>query len=213
VARTTGTEAQIFLQARSFKASTMRHLLVFCLLCSGLVFAAPPKPPRVLLLWDVKNEQTAALATSLRTSGVEVVYSETDGPGFNGDNPPLAGFDVVVHLNGTTWQRDMTVSGQKALVHFVEAGGGYVHHEWNAYQLSVGQLAALRPLVLFDRSSGYGPGDITVTKVEAKGQQHPVIWEIPRTFKMNGACNVGKVHAFEKFPAVSAFTMAATGTA
>lgn len=26
---------------------------------------------------------------------------------------------------------------------FVERGGGYVHHEWNAYQLSVGQFQLL----------------------------------------------------------------------
>ena len=174
----------------------MRSLLLL-FLCAGSALASP----RVLLLWDVKNAQTDALARSLRTSGDEVVFSDTSGPGFNGENPPLAGFDVVVHLNGTTFAEDMTLSGQRALVRFVQSGGGYVHHEWNAYQLSVGQFQLLRPIVLFDRTSGFGPGTLTITKVPSdKG--HPVIWEIPRTFSMPGASNIGKAHVFETFPSV-----------
>lgn len=171
--------------------------LVLLLLCAGSAFASP----RVLLLWDVKNAQTEALAQSLRTSGDEVVYSETNGPGFTGDNPPLAGFDVVVHLNGTTFASDMPLSGQRALVRFVQSGGGYVHHEWNAYQLTMGQLQLLRPIILFDRTSGFGPGTLTITKVKSdKG--HPVIWEIPTTFSMQGASNIGKAHVFDTFPSV-----------
>jgi len=93
--------------------------LVLLILCASPAFAGP----RVLLLWDVKNAQTEALAQSLRLSGDEVVYSETNGPGFTGDNPSLAGFDVVVHLNGTTFASDMPERGQQALVRFVQSGG------------------------------------------------------------------------------------------
>ena len=167
-----------------------------------VLFLAPAAlaGPRVLILWDVRNEQTRALATSLTNSGAEVVFSDTSGPGFNGDNPSLKTFDVVVHLNGTTWQSDMPLSGQRALVRFVENGGGYLHHEWNAYQLSVGQLQALRPLILFDRSSGYS-GDIQLQRVES-AKVHPVIWEVPKTFSMTGGCNVGHVHVFDEEPSV-----------
>lgn len=171
------------------------------LLLSLLLAGSASTAPRVLLLWDVKNAQTEALAQSLRTSGDEVVYSDTNGPGFTGDNPSLATFDVVVHLNGTTFSSDMPLSGQRALVRFVQSGGGYVHHEWNAYQLSVGQLQLLRPIILFDRVSGFGPGTVTVTKI-ASNKQHPVIWEIPKTFSMQGASNIGKAHVFETFPSV-----------
>jgi hypothetical protein len=159
-----------------------------------------PKGPRVLLLWDVRNEQTEGLARTLRNAGVQVTFSQTNGPGFNGENPPLKGFDVVVHLNGTTWMTDMPESGQRALVEFLESGGGYVHHEWNAYQLSVGQLQKLRPLILFDRTSGYA-GEITLTKVEAP-RAHPVVWEVPRSFTMQGSSNIGHVHVFDPEPAM-----------
>ncbi|MFT3711897.1 MAG: hypothetical protein QM817_30015 [Archangium sp.] len=175
----------------------MRFLLVVCALASSLAFA---DSPRVLLLWDVQNEQTEALAKSLRTSGAEVVLSDTPGPGFNGENPPLANFDVVVHLNGTTYMTDMNPAGQRALVSFVERGGGYVHHEWNAYMLSVHMFVGLRELILFDRTSGYGPGAVTVTKVPTEKQQHPVIWEIPKSFTMNGASNIGFAHKFAEYP-------------
>ncbi len=171
--------------------------LVLLILCASPAFAGP----RVLLLWDVKNAQTEALAQSLRMSGDEVVYSETNGPGFTGDNPSLAGFDVVVHLNGTTFASDMPERGQQALVRFVQSGGGYVHHEWNAYQLTVGQLQLLRPIILFDRTSGFGPGQLTITKVSSD-KQHPVIWEIPRSFTMQGASNIGKAHVFDRHPVV-----------
>lgn len=175
----------------------MRTLLASLLLASSVALAGSP---RVLLLWDVKNEQTAALAQSLRTSGAEVELSATPSPQFNGDNPSLTGFDVVVHLNGTTFAEDMNAAGQRALLRFVEAGGGYVHHEWNAYALSIGHFVGLRELVLFDRTSGFGPGDVVVSKVPTQKQQHPVIWEIPKTFTMRGASNIGKAHKFTEYP-------------
>jgi hypothetical protein len=187
---------KILSSPRAFKRG-MRFLLMVCALVASLARA---DSPRVLLLWDVKNEQTEALAKSLRTSGAEVVFSETSGPKFNGENPPLAKFDVVVHLNGTTFQEDMLPAGQRALASFVERGGGYVHHEWNAYMLSMHMFTGLRELILFDRTSGFGPGQVTVTKVETAKQQHPVIWEIPKSFTMNGASNIGSAHKFLEYP-------------
>lgn len=179
----------------------MRTSLWVCLLAvllsSGLARAAT----RVLLLWDVKGPQTDALAESLRSAGFEVTFSVTAGPGFTGENPSLTNFDVVVHLNGTTYNDEMPEAGQRALVRFVENGGGYVHHEWNAYGLSQGRFKHLRPLILFDRDSGYS-GDIVVTKVEGPASKtHPVLWEVPRTFTMKGGCNVGHVHRFAEEPA------------
>lgn len=175
----------------------MRTLLLCLVLGSSAAFAGSP---RVLLLWDVKNDQTEALAKSLRTSGAEVVFSETAGPQFTGENPPLAGFDVVVHLNGTTYAEEMNYSGQRALKAFVERGGGYVHHEWNAYAFSIGHFMGLRELILFDRTSGFGPGEVVVKKVPTKQQQHPVIWEIPQSFTMKGASNIGLAHQFKEYP-------------
>jgi len=176
----------------------MRTLLLVCvLLLAPLANAAAP---RVLLLWDVKNKQTEQLVESLRSSGAEVVYSATSGPGFNGENPSLRGFDVVVHLNGTTYAEEMTESGQRALASFVERGGGYVHHEWNAYALSVGHFQLLRELIRFDRTSRTGPENLTITKLVSDKNQHPVLWEIPKTFTVYGAGNIGFAHVFAEYP-------------
>jgi hypothetical protein len=160
--------------------------------------SAAPGAPTVLLLWDSKGPPTEALIQTLQDSGVKVVLSDTNEGHWDGTNPSLAGMDVVVHLNGTTWQVEMPKSGQKALVDFVRDGGGYVHHEWNSYQLSVGQMLAMREIILFDRTSGYA-GEITISRYETQGV-HPVTWEVPPTFKMNGSCNIGKVHVFTQNP-------------
>ena len=174
----------------------MRQLSLLLLIATH-AFAAP----RVLLLWDSKNEQTAQLTKSLKSSGLEVALSETDSAHFNGSNPALTNFDVVIHMNGTTWQVEMPREGQLALVKFVQNGGGYIHHEWNAYQLSIGMLESMRQLILFDRVSGQGPREITI-RGTADGKPHPVVWEVPKTFKMNGGANIGHVHVFTDSPAL-----------
>ena len=155
--------------------------------------------PKVLLLWDTKGVQTEHLVQSLKANSLEVVLSDTNETGYDGTNPPLRGFDVVVHLNGTTYNAEMNPKGQAALVRLVQDGGGYIHHEWNAYQLSMNQMHTMRDLILFDRTSGHS-GKIVVSRV--KGQKmHPVVWEIPPSFEMHGGCNIGKVHEFAAQPA------------
>ena len=135
--------------------------------------AATPSPiPTVLLLWDTQGPPTTALVNTLTDSGLRVVLSETNESGWDGTNPSLDGIDVVVHLNGTTWNTEMPKPGQKALVQFVRDGGGYVHHEWNSYQISVGQMLAMREIILFDRTSGYA-GAITISRYDTQGV-HPV---------------------------------------
>src|SRR5688572_6765546 len=112
----------------------MRGLLLAVL----VAFPAWAGSPRVLLIWDVKSQQTEALAKALTNAGLEVAYSKTNEIGYDGTNPSTAGFDVVVHLNGTTYGYEMNPAGQEALVRFVRAGGGYIGHEWNAYELREG---------------------------------------------------------------------------
>lgn len=155
--------------------------------------------PSVLLLWDERGPQTAALEKALTESGIRVTFSQTNETGYDGTNPSLAGIDVVVHLNGTTYGFEMTQAGQKALERFVRDGGGYIHHEWNAYQLSEGQMTWMRNLILFDRTSGYS-GRIIIERLEGMAS-HPVVWEIPPKFEINGGCNIGKLHVFEEEPA------------
>ena len=49
--------------------------LVLTVLLAAPAFAGSP---RVLLIWDVKTQQTDALAKALTNAGLEVVLSETD---------------------------------------------------------------------------------------------------------------------------------------
>jgi hypothetical protein len=174
----------------------MRSLLLLTLLALPALAS-----PRVLLLWDEKNAQTAELQKSLQNSGLEVVLSDASSAAYDGKNPALTNIDVVIHMNGTTWTTEMPREGQLALVKFVQNGGGYIHHEWNAYQLSIGMLESMRQLILFDRVSGQGPREITIKRVE-DGKPHPVVWEVPKVFKMNGGANIGHVHAFADSPAL-----------
>ncbi len=157
--------------------------------------------PKVLLLWDIKGPLTEALEEAMAQAGLEVVYSDANESGWDGQNPSLKGIDVVVHLNGTTWRTEMPVAGQRALVNFVKNGGGYIHHEWNSYQMGVGQMLAMRDIILFDRTSGYA-GDIIITRNKDTEALHPVTWEVPPVFKMRGSSNIGKAHVFETDPVV-----------
>ncbi|MBS1150284.1 MAG: hlyA 2 [Myxococcaceae bacterium] len=169
---------------------------LFLTLASPSLAAAP----RVLLIWDVKSQQTEALARSLKDGGSVVVFSDTDEIHYDGKNPSPADFDVVVHLNGTTHHAEMTLVGQQALTRFVREGGGYLGHEWNAYELSCGRMQTMRPLILFDRTSGYMV-PIVLKKAEQAGS-HPVVWEVPQVFTMTGSSNIGRVHKFEQEPAI-----------
>ncbi len=166
------------------------------------LLACPPllAGTTVLLIWDIQGAQTDSLKKSLEESGIKVILSHTSESTYDGTNPSLQGVDVVVHLNGATYQSEMPLAGQQALLDFVREGGGYIHHEWNAYQLSVGQMQAMRDLILFDRKSGYS-GQMTITRVKEQ-QSHPVVWEVPPTFQITGGANIGQVHAFEQNQAV-----------
>lgn len=173
------------------------HRLVALAFVLGTLFAATPAlaGATVLIIWDTKGAQVDNLTRKLEAASLKVVLSDTNESAYTGKNPALTGIDVVVHLNGTTYGTEMPIEGQKALERFVRDGGGYIHHEWNAYQLTHNQMKWMRNLILFDRKSGQ-MGDITIVRV--KGQSmHPVVWEIPPSFTINGGANIGHIHTFE----------------
>ena len=149
-----------------------------------------PPAIEVLLIWDVTDLGTPYLVQALRDAGLRVTLSATDENGFDGSNPSLAPFDVVVHLNGTTYASNMEESGQQALVDFVNDGGGYLHTEWNAYEVSDTTGAeTLSGIQLLARTSGASKAmhDYSVTAI------HPVVANVPSTFTTTGTCggNVG----------------------
>lgn len=149
-----------------------------------------PPSPEVLVIWDVETLGTPLLVSALETAGLNVTLSDTDENGFDGSNPSLADYDAVVHLNGTTYGGSMPVAGQEALVDFVNAGGGYLHTEWNAYEVQYTSgsdtMASIQALARSSGNEAYGHS-YTVTTT------HPVVANVPSTFTTTGYCggNVG----------------------
>ena len=171
----------------------MRVLSVTCF--AAMFFPALAlAQPDVLLIWDVDNADTQALVTALEVEGMTVTLSDTDETGYTGANPSPTGFDVVIHLNGTTYGTEMPLGGQTALQVFVFQGGGFISGEWSAYQVNKGEMLSMSELVLFERTSG---STSTVTLSPVVGQEnHPVVVNTPASFSFYTGFNVGPVATF-----------------
>lgn len=98
--------------------------------------------PSVLVLADTDVVSTTALASSLADAGLQVTVRPGPEYTWDGTNPSLSGFDIVVHLNGSTYEFSLTDAGQNALTEFVANGGGFVGAKWNGYEYQP-QLASL----------------------------------------------------------------------
>jgi MYXO-CTERM domain-containing protein len=162
----------------------------------------------VLLIWDTDQGCTPQLRSALQAAGMTVTMSQTSETGYNGTNPAPDAFDAVIHLNGTTFATGMPAAGQTALVNYVQStGGGFIHGEWNAYEIEdTGAMTAMRELTLFRRSSGK-PGPLTYTVVPAQAA-HPVLQGLPNSFSFNAASNIGTVRPFAQNPALVLMTEA-----
>ena len=88
----------------------------------------------VLIIWDdaSTNANTVSLKNALAAAGHTVTLSSVSETAWDGTNPSLAGFKVVIHLDGTTYSTNMPTAGQTALLSFVQNGGGYIGSEWLA---------------------------------------------------------------------------------
>ncbi|MEQ8765094.1 MAG: hypothetical protein RL885_14270 [Planctomycetota bacterium] len=153
----------------------------------------------VLILWDVVNEHTEALKTALENAGLNVTLSETTEFAFDGTNPPLGSFGCVIHLNGTTYDSDMLLAGQQALTDFVQAGGGFIHGEWNAYEIDFrDRMQAMRDITLMTRTSGrQGP----IEYRDRAGQEgHPILANVPSSFSFLAGSNIGPARQFAEKP-------------
>ena len=150
-----------------------------------------PPSKEVLIIWDVEDVGTPTLIAAFEKDGLSVTLSDTDEDSFDGTNPALASFDAVVHLSGTTYAATMDKYGQQALVDFVNAGGGYIHTEWSAYEVDYASLSILSSVLALQRDSGTeGIGQsYTVTSA------HPVVANVPKSFTTVGYCggNIGTV--------------------
>jgi hypothetical protein len=147
-----------------------------------------------LLIWDTQSGGTLALSNALANAGIYVVLSEADETGYNGANPSPAAFNAVIHLNGTTYDSDMPLAGQNALLGYVQNGGGYVHGEWDAYDYLAGAMSNMRDLILFD-CAGYSEGNVTLNDVPAQAG-HPILANVPSSFTFQAGFNIGPAHSF-----------------
>jgi hypothetical protein len=141
---------------------------------------------RVLLLSDADGNSTTTLANSIADAGFLVTVRPAPEYTWDGSNPSLDGFSLVIHLNGNTVGDGMTLSSgaQSALVDFVRAGGGFIGSQWSGYEASIGQ-GVMQDLVL----TGFeGPFEencfscsMSYTQV-LEQQSHPVLAGIPSSF-------------------------------
>jgi len=158
----------------------------------------------VLILFDdaANNTNTVALKNALDNAGYPTTISSVNESSWNGTNPALTNFDVVVHLNGTTYSTEMPTAGQNALVDFVENDGGlYVQFEWHAYQYDQNnQMQSMVDLILFQRTSGVTT-TATITEVSAQSG-HPVLATVPASFSLTGGFNVGNLRSFSSDPSL-----------
>ena len=97
----------------------------------------PGTGPKVLILADVDGPSTTALATSIVNAGFHVGVKRAPEYNWFGTNPSLDGYDVVIHLNGFTYNIPLATSAQTALKTFVSNGGGFVGAQWNGYEEAV----------------------------------------------------------------------------
>jgi hypothetical protein len=138
----------------------------------------------VLVLWDTMAAGTPSLVEAMELAGLYVTLSTTDETAYDGTNPSLDAFDAVLHMNGTTYSTGMPESGQQALVDWVEAGGTFVHGEWNAYETLYGSHTILSSLDTLVRVGGYEGAGFSFV---AQGD-HPTHAELPETVTIGEYC-------------------------
>lgn len=138
----------------------------------------------ILLLADVTATSVDALVNALTSAGNTVTVHE---PEFTWDttNPPLDGFNCVVHLDGATFSTPLPTQSQAALENFVSSGGGFIASQWDGFERTTGIQTGLPDLVLqlWNTGNDQDCGQCTVTYNVVPGQEtHPVLAGVPSSF-------------------------------
>lgn len=140
--------------------------------------------PKVLILADADGAGTTALGTSLANAGFQVTLRPAPEYTWNGTNPALTGYALVIHLNGFTWSNALPAGAQTALTNFVQNGGGFIAASWNGYEATLGTQKGMPQLVL--QGTGASCGQCIITYNVVAGQSsHPVLAGIPSTFSFH----------------------------
>jgi len=136
--------------------------------------------PSVLILKDDATE--GDFNAVLMGAGMNVTVANVDEYQWDGTNPSPSDFDVVILLDGLepSFGNNMPVSGQTALVDYVNAGGGLIITEWTTRENhDFNYYANMTDLLLFDPNQwDYNEGTGTFTVA----QEHPVTAGLPASF-------------------------------
>ena len=173
--------------SKDYRQGTLLSTLTGFLLCLLITLGALGTAQRahaqanVLLIWDTYSAGTQSLEAALQGAGHTVTLSDTDEDSWDNTNPALTGFDVVIHLAGSTYMYEMSTAGQQALVDHVAAGGGYVYTEWLAFEFDdMGWLTLMEDLIILERY--YGRSESMTYDVVVGQESHPVVANVPATF-------------------------------
>ena len=139
----------------------------------------------VLILADVDGVGTAALGAALEAAGFGVTTRPAPEFTWDGTNPTLDDFGVVIHLNGATSSVSLPLSAQTTLVDFVRNGGGFIGWQWNGFELVQGQQLSMSDLILqtWNTVGSENCGGCAITySIVPEQQGHPVLDGIPNAF-------------------------------
>jgi hypothetical protein len=141
----------------------------------------------VLLLVDIDTPGTDALVAALTAAGIPVTRRPAPEFTFDGTNPSLQDYTVVILLDGRTYQTGVTPAGQAALVSFVNNGGGFIGTQWLGYERVNGYTTGMNELILqtWNDAGSENCGGCNVTYSAVAGQQgHPVLNGLPSAFTL-----------------------------
>jgi hypothetical protein len=139
---------------------------------------AQSKDISVLILQDAATEN--AFNTILTEAGITATIAPVYEYQWDGTNPSPDDFDVIILPAGNTYSSEMPVTGQQALVSFVENGGGLILTEFITYSRSYyNYYSSMDDLLLYEPGQwNYNSGNETVTIIG----EHPITAGLPETF-------------------------------
>ncbi len=99
----------------------------------------------------------------------------------------------------------MPFNGQTTLLSFVSQGGGFIGHEYTAYQISQGQMSQMIDLTPLERTSGL-TGSIVISPVAAQST-HPILASVSGSMSLPSASvNMGSARSYSVHPATVLMT-------
>jgi uncharacterized protein YjbI with pentapeptide repeats len=154
----------------------------------------------VFMIWDAKDDHFNDFVRYLTDQGSDITLSAEAEYDFKGE-VELLPYDAVIHLNGSTYNKDMNASGQKALVEYVKNGGTFIYGEWNSYEYNNNSsMREMRDLTLLDSSAT--TEDVQFKSADGQSN-HPLVMGLAFPFTVTGSFGLGKIHPFDQDPSTS----------